>query len=127
MTNNTAAASNDATLTGLALANAADDAAVTLAPAFAADTTSYTASVDNAVAQVTVTPTLSDANATLAYLDGSDTALADADTAKTATQVDLDVGSNTIKVQVTAEDAHHHPDLHGDGDARGGPTPPPRR
>jgi hypothetical protein len=37
----------------------------TLSPAFAANTTSYTASVNNAVSSITVTPTVEQANATI--------------------------------------------------------------
>ena len=91
-------ASDDATLSGLSLSSGALD------PAFASETVSYTVSVSNEVSSVTVTPTRSDSNATLAYRDGSDQALADADADTSGQQVDLEVGTNTIKVQVTAED-----------------------
>ena len=52
---------------------------MTLDPAFAPGTTSYTADVANAVDEVTVTPTTTDTNATPEFLDGSDTTLDDAD------------------------------------------------
>ena len=91
-------ASDDATLSGLSLSSGALD------PAFASQTVSYTASVSNEVSSVTVTPTLSDSNATLAYLDANDQSLADADAGADGHQVDLEVGANTIKVRVTAED-----------------------
>ena len=58
----------------------------------------------NAVTQVTLTETPNDAGATVAYLDGTDTALIDADTTADGFQVEVSVGSNTIKVKVTAED-----------------------
>ena len=90
--------SNDATLSALALSEG------TLDPAFASAKDSYTASVIHSVAQITVTPTASAAGATVAYLDGSDDALADADTSADGHQVDLSTGANTIKVKVTAED-----------------------
>ena len=90
--------SNDATLSALALSEG------TLDPAFASAKDSYTASVINSVAQITVTPTASAAGATVAYLDGSDDALADADGSTDGQQVDLSTGANTIKVKVTAED-----------------------
>ena len=90
--------SNDATLSALALS------AGTLDPAFASAKDSYTASVIHSVAQITVTPTASAAGATVAYLDGSDDALADADGGTDGQQVDLSTGANTIKVKVTAED-----------------------
>ena len=97
-------ASTDADLTGLALKDTADDSTVTLSPGFATATKSYTADVANDVAAVTVEPALSDSNATVAYLDASDTVLTDADTLKTGFQTALFVGETTIKVKVTAED-----------------------
>ena len=100
------AGATDADLTGLVLKNAADDSAVTLSPGFATATKSYTASVANDAAAVTVEPAQSDSNATVAYLNASDMALTDADMNKTGFQVDLDVGANTIKVKVTAEDGN---------------------
>ncbi len=94
----TPAQSDDATLSGLSLSDG------TLDPVFASATTSYTASVENAVSSLTVTPAKGDTNATLEYLDSDDSTLADADTGTTGHQVDLDVGENTFKVKVTAED-----------------------
>ena len=91
--------STDATLSNLSLSDG------TLTPAFASGTTSYTASVGNAVSQITVTPTKSDTDASVEYLDGSDATITDADGMTTGQQVDLDVGANTIKVKVTAGDA----------------------
>ena len=96
--------STDADLTGLALKDAADDSTVTLSPPFATATKAYTADVANDVAAVTVEPALSDSNATVAYLDASDTVLTDADTNTTGFQTALLVGETTIKVKVTAED-----------------------
>ena len=82
--------STDATLSGLTLSD------VTLA--FASATTRYSVSVANDVTQTTVTPTLSDDEATYAIkLDG----VADDDGV-----VPLSVGSNTITVEVTAEDGN---------------------
>ena len=83
--------SADANLSGLTI----DGTSVT---GFAADTTSYTVDVENAMAQVTVAATLSDDMAGVEYSP------ADADTNTTAHDVDLDVGDNTITVTVTAED-----------------------
>ena len=80
--------STDATLSSLALSD------VTLA--FASATTRYSGSVANDVTQTTVTPTLSDDEATYAIkLDG----VADADGV-----IPLAVGSNVITIEVTAED-----------------------
>ena len=92
-----AVVSTDATLSGLSLSDG------TLAPAFASDEYSYTASVGSSVSEVTVTPTLSDSNATVEYLDASDMALPDAGAAA-GRQVSLVVGANTIRVKVTAQD-----------------------
>ena len=96
-------ASTVATLSALALADA-DATAVALNEMFAPGTTSYTANAAGAVDRITVTPAFSDSNATVAYLDASDTALTDADSNKTGFQVDLAVGANIIKVEVTAQD-----------------------
>ena len=97
----------DATLSGLDLTwdDSGTEAAVALSPTFDKATTSYTASVDNAVSRITVAPTANDSDADCCdYLDGSDSALTDADTNASGFQVDLDEGDNTIKVKVTAED-----------------------
>ena len=99
--------STDATLSALALKNASDDTAIALSPVlFVPTMTSYTADVVNEVTSVTVEPTVNDSNATVAYLNASDTALTDADTLKTGFQTALAVGANTIKVEVTAEDGN---------------------
>ena len=91
--------SPDATLSGLSLGSG-----VTLIPTFASSTATYTASVANSVSEVTVTPTTNHASSTVAYLDASDAALADADTNAAGHQVALAVGETVIKVKVTAED-----------------------
>lgn len=75
----------------------------TLSPAFAANTTSYTASVNNAVSSITVTPTVEQANATIQVRvnAGSYTSV----TSGTASgALSLNVGSNTVDVRVTAQD-----------------------
>ena len=91
--------STDATLRGLALS------AGVLDPAFAAGTTSYTATVANRVERVTVLPAANDeAHARIAYLDERGDPRADADGAAEGFQVDLDVGETTIEVKVTAQD-----------------------
>ena len=122
----TRSASTDATLSALALSEG------TLSPGFSPAGTSYTASVGNAVSRITVTPTTNYAGATdfggnsiakptVEYLDASDTALTDADTASTETfEVALSVGANAIKVKVTAGGRDHDEYLHGNRDARGG-------
>ena len=94
----------DATLSGLALKNAADDSVIDLNETFASGTKSYTADVASGVTSITVEATPTDSIATFAYLDASDTVLADADTNKTGFQVALAEGQNSIKVEVTAQD-----------------------
>ena len=90
--------STDATLSGLTLSKTSLD------PTFDGATTSYTASVLAPVRRITVTPTPTDPDATVAYLDGDDAALDDADANTAGHQVRLAPGENTIKVKVTAED-----------------------
>ena len=91
----------DATLSALALADTGGTA-VTLSPAFASATERYTASVGNAVGEITVSPTTSVNGATVAYLDGNAMPIGDADGTATGHQVALLVGTNTIEVKVTA-------------------------
>ena len=88
----------DATLSALSVSGA------TLSPTFAAATTTYSATVANTVTQVTITETTSEPTATIEYLDGSDATLTDADTMTAGLQVNLSVGSNIVKVKVTAPD-----------------------
>ena len=88
----------DATLSALSVSGA------TLSPAFDAATTSYHAVVANSVNQVTITETTSETTATVEYLDDSDATLTDADTMTAGLQVNLSVGSNIVKVKVTAPD-----------------------
>ena len=88
----------DATLSALSVSGA------TLSPAFAAATTTYHAVVANSVTQVTITETTSETTATVEYLDDSDATLTDADTMTAGLQVNLSVGSNIVKVKVTAPD-----------------------
>ncbi|MEI6607006.1 MAG: cadherin-like beta sandwich domain-containing protein, partial [Verrucomicrobiota bacterium] len=70
----------------------------TLSPTFAAATTSYTASVPNATTSITVTPTVTDATATL-KVNGMTVVSGAASGAITLT-----VGNNPITVLVTAQD-----------------------
>ncbi len=86
-----AAASTDATLSSLVLSG------VDIGP-FAAGTTSYTASVGNAVASTEVTATASQAGASVTIADGAGS------TDGTSRTVALAEGANTITVTVTATD-----------------------
>ncbi len=90
--------STDATLSGLELSEGRLDTA------FASGTTSYAAAVGYTVTRITVVPTTTDANATVAYLDGSDMPLPDANTVTVEQDVDLVVGETVVKVKITAED-----------------------
>ncbi|MFS0837406.1 cadherin-like beta sandwich domain-containing protein [Paenibacillus sp. 1P03SA] len=69
----------------------------TLNPLFAAGTTAYTANVANAVNTLDVTPAAADSTASI-EVNGTPV------TSGTASAVTLNVGSNTVKVQVTAQD-----------------------
>ena len=97
-----APASHDApTLTALSISHGDPAVDVELSPVFASATLEYDADVR--VAQVTVAPTASDADATVAYLDGNGDAIADADEGADGQQVDLEAGSNTVKVAVSKD------------------------
>ena len=84
----------DTTLSALSLTDAAD-AAVALTPLFAADTTTYAASVANGVSTITVAATANAVHGTVAITP------ADADSSTAGHQVALDVGANTITATVT--------------------------
>ena len=89
-----AAASTDATLSGLTLSNVDFGT-------FASDTTSYTASVAHSVSEITVTPTVNDSGAEhVIKLDGRPVSLR----ILFFGAVPLSVGSNVFTVEVTAED-----------------------
>ena len=95
----------DATLSALSLTDG-EDATVALDPDFASGVFDYAASVPNATTRVTITPTPTNAGATVAYTDGNGTTLDDADGLVNGQQVDLDVGPNVVRVVVTAADAN---------------------
>lgn len=87
----TGIASTNADLTSLSLSSG------TLAPAFASNTTSYTAVVPNAVSSLTVTPVKSDANAVI-RVNGSIVASGAA-----SSSIPLNVGTNVLTTLVTAQ------------------------
>ena len=93
--------STDATLSALVVTYGSSE--VPLSPFFAPDTTAYTGSVVNAVAEVTVTPTTTHAAARIEYFDGDDVTLTDAGAAA-GHQVTVVEGDNVIEMKVTAED-----------------------
>ncbi|MEQ1850169.1 MAG: cadherin-like beta sandwich domain-containing protein [Chthoniobacteraceae bacterium] len=84
--------SNNANLSALVLSSGA------LTPAFSGAATSYTATVSNATTALTATPTLADANATVT-VNGAAVPSGSASGA-----INLNVGSSTINVDVTAQD-----------------------
>ena len=88
----TRAPSSIATLSNLALSSG------TLVPAFASGTTSYSASVANTITSITVTPTTTDATATV-MVNG--TAVG---SGAVSNAINLTVGANTITTVVTAQD-----------------------
>jgi hypothetical protein len=75
----------------------------TLSPSFGSSTTAYTASVANAVSGVTVTPTRSDANATIQVQVNSG-GYSTVTSGSPSASLPLNVGANPIDVKVTAQD-----------------------
>ena len=92
-------ASNDATLSALGIT----PSSVTLVPAFTGATESYTASVDNAVANVRVTPTVNQPNATVRVSGGTLNNVA-VTSGQQSGPINLNVGVSTITVVVMAQD-----------------------
>ena len=88
--------SDNTELSALAL-SAADGSAVGLSPVFDAATTDYSASVFEAVSSATVAAAAVDPRASVQVTAGDAEAV-------DGGQVDLDMGSNTVTVTVTAED-----------------------
>lgn len=86
------AASSNANLSGLVLSSG------TLSPAFVPGTTSYSAIVGNTVSGVTITLTAADDNATIA-VNG-----VVVESGGTSASLPIALGSNTITIQMTAED-----------------------
>ena len=84
--------STDATLSNLSLSSGS------LNPAFSTENTTYTASVTNDVTTISVTPTANDANATI-MVNGNPVS-----SGTPSTDINLNVGDNTITTIVTAED-----------------------
>ena len=77
--------------------------ALTLSPAFSADTTAYTATVGNARTHLKLTPTVAATGATV-KVGKQGTTLATVTSGSASTAIPLDVGSNAITVEVTATD-----------------------
>ena len=90
--------STDATLSGLTLEGADGGETITLSPAFDADTDTYTAVVVNRIDAVKLTATKNDDNAMVVITNDDDDGTAG------EAVLDLNVGSNTLTVTVTAQD-----------------------
>ena len=118
----TGTTSSDATLSALALKDASDDSAITISPVFASGTTSYTASVVNGVDEITIAPTVNESNATVEYLDSSDTAITDADAMKDRSAGIAFRGREHDQGEGDGA-GRHHEYLHRGGDARGQQRP----
>ncbi|OYU54621.1 MAG: hypothetical protein CFE25_15125 [Chitinophagaceae bacterium BSSC1] len=93
----TVLASSTADLTSMLLS------AGTLSPAFASGTTSYTASVANNISSITVTPTRTQANASIEVRVNAGV-YASVTSGTASGLLSLNVGANTIDVRVTAQD-----------------------
>ena len=89
--------STDATLSSLALEGADGGETITLSPAFTANTETYTAAVVNRIDAVKLKATKKDDNATLVITNDDDPATPE------EAKLDLNVGSNTLTVPVTAQ------------------------
>lgn len=75
----------------------------TLSPAFAGATTNYTAGVPNAVATLSVTPTVSQSDAAVQVRVNGGT-FSSVTSGNASAALALDVGSNTVDIRVTAQD-----------------------
>ena len=91
--------SADATLSALALEGADGGEPITLSPAFDADTETYTAVVVNRIDTVKLTATKNDDNAMVVITNDDDQTGSPEEAI-----LDLNVGSNTLTVTVTAQD-----------------------
>ena len=98
-------AETDVTLSGLEVEEG-DGTAVTISPVFSAAETSYTASVDNDVSSVKVTPEANHPDATLAVTatDPDSGSLTVTESSGVYTVASLGEGANVITIEVTAED-----------------------
>ena len=92
-------APTDVTLRDLELEGAPGGETIVLIPAFDSATETYTASVANRIAALTLTATKNDTNATVAIASDDDTSTED------EAELNLSVGSNTLTLTLTAEDA----------------------
>lgn len=89
--------SANADLSGLSLSSG------TLSPVFSSDTTGYTASVENSVSSITVTPTTADVSAEVTVNGVT------VNSGTASAPLPLNVGTNTISLEVTAENGTKKP------------------
>ncbi len=98
-------ASTDARLSALTAAGSTDGSdfstTVTLSPAFAASTLTYTATVARGVTHVKLTPTVTESSATVKV--GKTGSLTAVRSGEASDAIALDVGANEIKVEVTQD------------------------
>ena len=92
-------APTDVTLRDLELEGAPGGETIGLSPAFDSATETYTASVANRIAAVTLTARKKDTTATVAITNDDDTST------EGEAELDLNVGSNTLTLTLTAADA----------------------
>lgn len=76
----------------------------TLSPVFSSTTTLYRVDLGYGVERVTVWPTVNSDNSDVDFLDGSNNDLPDVSTSDDGHQINLEVGENTVRIKVTAED-----------------------
>ncbi|MDD9998299.1 MAG: cadherin-like beta sandwich domain-containing protein, partial [Rhodospirillaceae bacterium] len=95
---------NDANLSALSIDDGNSTIRTSYSPRFDPSMTSYTSTAAYLIDRITINASPANADgAEVAYLDGDGQLLTDADADTEGFQVDLEVGANTIGVQVTAE------------------------
>ena len=95
---------NDANLSALSMDDGNSTIRTSYSPRFDPSMTSYTSTAAYLIDQITINASPANADgAEVAYLDGDDQLLTDADADTEGFQIDLEVGANTIGVRVTAE------------------------
>ena len=75
-----------------------------LSPVFSSTTTRYSVALGYGVERVTVRPVVNSDNSDVDFLDGGNNDIPDASNSEDGHQIDLEVGENTVKIEVTAED-----------------------
>ncbi len=85
-------------LSGISTLSALTISAGTLSPAFSGSTTSYTDNVNTGITSVTVTPTTTDPNATIAVNNAAVVS------GTPSSAIGINIGNNTISTVVTAQD-----------------------